>query len=140
MLPNEPMSDGKTILVVEDDPDVRELAVALLEAFGYRILEASTADEAYRMLAGHPDLHIDLLYTDVVMPGELDGIDLAERAKALRPDMKILYATGFANLVRDRRDAALEGRVLSKPYRAGQLRQEVQTLLEEGESEDRARF
>jgi CheY-like chemotaxis protein len=123
--------DEKTILVVEDDPDVRELAVTLLEAVGYRVLEAPTADAALKLLIGRPGLHVDLLFTDVVMPGSLDGIDLAEKACSLRPRLKVLYATGFANLVRDRRDTQLQGRVLSKPYRPGQLRREVSDLLHE---------
>jgi CheY-like chemotaxis protein len=121
----------KTILVVDDDRDVRELAVHLLRALGCRVFEAGTADEAYRLLTIHPDLHIDLLFTDVVMPGQLDGIDLAERARALRPRLKVLYATGFANLVRHQRDAALAGPVLSKPYRPSDLRREVTALLED---------
>ena len=122
---------AKTILVVDDDADVRDVAVTLLEAVGYRILQAGSADAAYRLLVEHPRLHIDLLFTDVVMPGSLDGIDLAERAQALRPDLKILFATGFANRVRDRRDADLHGSLLKKPYRAGELRRQVYDLLSE---------
>lgn len=121
----------KTILVVEDDADVRDIAVTLLEAVGYRILQAASADAAYRLLFDHPRLHIDLLFTDVVMPGSLDGIDLAEKAQAMRPDLKILFATGFANRVRDRRDASLRGSLLKKPYRAGELRRQVHELLSE---------
>ena len=121
----------KTILVVEDDADVRELAVTLLEAVGYRILQAATADAAYRLLIEHPRLHIDLLFTDVVMPGSLDGIDLAEKAQIMRPDLKILFATGFANRVRDRRGESLHGSLLKKPYRAGELRRQVYELLSE---------
>ncbi|MBV9862385.1 MAG: response regulator [Alphaproteobacteria bacterium] len=121
----------KTILVVEDDPDIRELAVMLLEAVSYRVIAAETADAAYRLLVANPDWHVDLLFTDVVMPGRLDGIDLANAAKKLRPEIKVLYATGFANLVRDKRDAALTGRVLAKPYRPAQLHQEIRALLDE---------
>jgi CheY-like chemotaxis protein len=122
----------KTILVVDDDADVRELAVALLEAVGYRILQAASADAAYRLLLDHPQLHIDLLFTDIVMPGSLDGIDLAEKAQAMRPQLKILFATGFANRVRDRREDYPHGSLLKKPYRAGELRRRVARLLGSG--------
>ena len=69
---------AKTILVVEDDRDVREVALAVLEGAGYRVLEAANGDNAYQLLLAHPDMQIDLLFTDVVMPGRLDGIDLAQ--------------------------------------------------------------
>jgi CheY-like chemotaxis protein len=111
----------KTILVVEDDDDVRDVAAGVLEAAGYRIFEASNADAAYRLLRDHPDLRIDLLFTDVVMPGRLDGVSLADAAVALRPSLKVLYTTGFADLVRDHRDAKLWGQVLNKPYRPVEL-------------------
>jgi CheY-like chemotaxis protein len=128
----QPSGRERTILVVEDDRDVRELAVTLLEGTEYRVLEAASADDAYRLLLANPELRIDLLFTDVVMPGTLDGIDLADRARSLQPTLKVLYATGFANLVRDRRDAKLHGRVLNKPYRPSELRRAIGALLSEG--------
>ena len=121
---------AKTILVVEDDRDVRELAIAVLEAAGYRVLEAASGEDAHRLLIAHPDLRIDALFTDVVMPGSLDGIDLARLAHALRPDLRVLFATGFASLVRDNRELDLSGPVLRKPYRPGQLRAALSALLE----------
>src|ERR1700731_2905973 len=93
----------KAILIVEDDDDVREIAASLLEAAGYRIFEANNADAAYRLLRDHPDLRIDLLFTDVVMPGRLDGISLAEAARLLRPELKVLYASGFVDRVHNHR-------------------------------------
>lgn len=119
-----------TILIVEDDRDVRDIAVTVLEAAGYRVLEAPTGDDAYRLLLAHQDLRIDVLFTDVVMPGRLDGIDLANAARELRPALRVLYATGFANLVRANRDTALQGPVLRKPYRPGELRHAVTALLD----------
>ena len=124
------MIEAKTILVVEDDRDVRELAVAVLEGGGYRVLEAASGDDAYRLLLAHPDLRIDLMFTDVVMPGQLDGVDLANAARSLRPRLQVLYATGFANLVRPHRDSELRGPVLRKPYRPRELRGTIAALLE----------
>jgi len=121
---------SRTILVVEDDRDVREIALAVLEEAGYRVLEAASGDEAYRLLLAHPDLRIDALFTDVVMPGRFDGIDLANAARELRPELRVLYSTGFANLIRDNRDSDLQGPVLRKPYRPGELRAALAALLE----------
>jgi CheY-like chemotaxis protein len=121
----------KTIFVVEDDRDVREVALAVIEGAGYRVIEATSGDDAYRLLLAHPDLPIDVLFTDVVMPGRLDGIDLANAARALRPWLQILYAPGFANLVRADRDAYLQGPVLRKPYRPRDLRRAIAALLDQ---------
>ncbi|HEX6442113.1 MAG TPA: response regulator [Stellaceae bacterium] len=120
-----------TILVVEDDRDVRELAIAVLEDAGYRVLEAASGDEAHRLLLAHPDLRIDLLFTDIVMPGPVDGIDLANAARALRPGLRVLYTTGFADLVRRHGDDELHGTVLHKPYRPGELQRAVSALIDE---------
>lgn len=124
------MEPSRTILVVDDDRDVREVAVAVLEAVGYRVIEAASGDEAHRLLQSHPDMQIDVLFTDVVMPGRLDGIDLANVARALRPRLRVLYATGFANLVRPDREAHLQGPVLRKPYRPAELRGAILALLD----------
>jgi CheY-like chemotaxis protein len=121
---------GKTILVVEDDRDVRELALTVLEEAGYRVLEAASGDEAYRLLLAHPDLRIDAIFTDVVMPGRFDGIDIANAACELRPGLRVLYATGFADLARDDRGSDMRGPVLRKPYRPGELRAALHALLE----------
>jgi CheY-like chemotaxis protein len=124
---------AKTILVVEDDRDVREVALAVLEGTGFRVLDAASGDDAYRLLLAHPDLRIDLLFTDVVMPGRFDGIDLANAARELRPAIRVLYATGFASLVRPDRDSDLQGPVLRKPYRPRELLAAIVDLLEEAE-------
>lgn len=120
---------GNAILVVEDDDDVREVAASILESAGYKVYEAIDADCAYRLLREHPDWRVDVLFTDVVMPGRLDGISLAEAARRLRPELKVLYASGFSELVRSHRGAKLWGRLLTKPYRAQELRAAVAALL-----------
>src|SRR6266536_3405579 len=120
----------KTILVVDDDRDVREVALTVLEAAGYRVIEAVSGDDAHRFLLAHPDLRIDLLFTDVVMPGRLDGIDLAHAARLLRPGLQVLFASGFPNLVRDHADKEIRDQVLRKPYRAAELVGAIVGLLE----------
>lgn len=121
---------ARTVLVVEDDREVREIAIAVLESAGYRVLEAATGDDAHALLQAHPDLRIDVLFTDVVMPGRLDGIDLAEAAQQLRPTLKVLFASGFANLMRRDRDQQLHGTLLRKPYRPGELQRAIAALID----------
>jgi CheY-like chemotaxis protein len=114
------------ILVVEDDDDVREFAVHVLRDRGYTVIEAVNGGVALVLL--EQDLPIDLLFTDIVMPGEPDGVALAERAKELRPNLRVLYTTGFAGASRFRQHA-IHGKVLGKPYRSRQLASEVEQLL-----------
>jgi CheY-like chemotaxis protein len=117
---------SRLILVVEDDDDVREFAVHVLRSNGYRVIEAVNGGVALVLL--EQDLPIDLLFTDIVMPGEPDGVALAERAKELRPDLRILYTTGFAGAGRFDQHT-IHGKVLGKPYRSRQLTSEIEQLL-----------
>ena len=118
-------SERARILVVEDDDDVRELAVSVLRDKGYDVTQAASGGIALAIL--DQDLPFDLLFTDIVMPGEPNGIKLAEWARRLRPDIKILYTTGFGAALRfDNRSL---GEVLAKPYRSKQLANAVQQLL-----------
>src|SRR5690606_37846613 len=104
-----------TILVVEDSAEVRRVAVNHLLGFGYRVVEAASAREALVRLAEDGD--VELLFTDVVMPGGLSGLELARQARALRPDLKVLFTSGYAEGALDSDlPAELAGNLLSKPY------------------------
>jgi len=124
------LEPAKTILLVEDDREVREVALSVMEAAGYCVIEAANGDDAYRLLLAHPDLRVDVLFTDVAMPGRFDGVDLANAARSLRPAVRVLFATGFANLVRANRDIEMRGPVLRKPYRPADLRRALIALLD----------
>jgi DNA-binding response OmpR family regulator len=105
------------VLLVEDEPMVREMAAEILEDEGFEVIEAATGDEAACLLVD-PDA-IDVVFTDVRMPGKMDGIDLAVRARELHPRIAVLVVSGFAPQLWER----LEGldppaMFLSKPYRA----------------------
>ncbi len=117
-----------TVLVVEDEQRTRRTAVRTLSELGYEVIEADNADGAARLL--EQDTHIDLLFTDLVMPGELDGLKLGLWAQSRRPGLKVLLTSGFA------RDWASEEGAggdqppfLQKPYTDEQLRDAVQRLL-----------
>ncbi len=114
-----------TILVVEDEPEVRELAVETLREAGHCVLEAASGCEAMLLFEKHPE--IDLMFTDVVMPG-IDGFKIADMAKFRRPEVKILYVTGFEHRTRAFL-GIVHGRILRKPYRQSDLLQAVEEAL-----------
>ncbi|WP_246024399.1 PAS domain S-box protein [Azospirillum ramasamyi] len=115
--------DAARVLMVEDDPVVASSVSAALEDAGWIVLRAATADEALPMLAGGE--RIDLLFSDVVMPGRRSGIDLCREAIALRPGLPVVLTTGYSEDV-----ARTEGiRVLPKPYRIDSLLQALDEAL-----------
>ena len=108
---------ARSVLVVEDEALVRLLAVDMLEDMGLKTVEAGDADEALFQLAAHPD--VDVLFTDVNMPGGMDGVELARRVHKVRPEAGIIVTSGkqYVDL------AALPDRgvFLPKPYSRAQL-------------------
>jgi two-component system, NtrC family, sensor kinase len=118
-----------TVLLVEDDPDVREVTRATLRDAGLRVIAACDAAEALRLLeAGEA---IDLLFTDVVMPGGMSGVELARRTRTLRPGMAILLASGYAAAaLREHGVEPGEFAVLGKPYRLGELTDRIRAALD----------
>ncbi|WP_298865132.1 chemotaxis protein CheB [uncultured Sulfitobacter sp.] len=123
-------SVGETILVVEDDPKVLRLTVTRLEELGYQVIAATNGPKAMDVLKRHED--IDLVLSDVVMPGGMTGFDVADQALALRPDLKILLATGYAKGVepRDAASAKTDHRILRKPYGMKELARTLRELLD----------
>ena len=121
-------ASAATVLIVEDDEAVRETAQAALAALGYRTLSAADAAGALALLRrGEP---IDLLFTDIVMPGGMNGVDLAREARQLRGDLKVLLTTGYAAAAEER---AGEGfAMLSKPYRQNELAERIAGMLRGG--------
>jgi PAS domain S-box-containing protein len=110
----------EVILAVEDDNMVREHVVGQLSSMGYRVLEAASGSEAVEILK--QDAKIDLLFTDVVMPGGMSGPELASTALAMRPEIKVLFTSGYtenALMHGGRLDQGVH--LLTKPYRTEQL-------------------
>lgn len=112
------------ILVVEDESTVRDFVLELLTGAGFTVVTAADAYEAIRVIA---ERHVDLLFTDIVMPGA-DGFDLAAQAKLIRPNLKVLYSTGFAEKAKGR-FGPRHGKLLEKPIRAEQLTEEIRKAL-----------
>ena len=116
------------ILVVEDNADVRKIVCKLLRDLGCRILEANSAAAAVEILQS--DRKVDLLFSDVVMPGGMSGIDLVQAARRLRPGMKTLLTTGFAeSSLRNQAQYVDVGEILSKPYRRQDLARKIRSIL-----------
>jgi DNA-binding NtrC family response regulator len=124
-------SAAPTVLVVDDDDDVRALAIAILHDAGYRALPALNGDTALTLLQN--GLAVDLLFTDIVMPGELDGFRLAAEARRIQPGIKVLYTTGFSDFPARISGQVVAAQMLRKPYRPAMLAREVMRALEESE-------
>jgi PAS domain S-box-containing protein len=125
---SEGATNEATILVVEDNADVRSVAARQLTELGYRVIEAGDAASALEVL--RRDQTIDLLFTDVVMPGGMTGADLAREAANLRPALKVLFTSGFAeaSIHNGARSAEIRS-LLSKPYRKQDLAGRVREVL-----------
>jgi CheY-like chemotaxis protein/signal transduction histidine kinase len=106
-----------TVLVVEDDPDVRSITIARVGELGHNVLAAGNAQAALDILGR--DERIDLLFTDIAMPGGMNGLELARRALQLRPGIRILFVSGYTSATRH--EGSAPGEFLQKPYRQEDL-------------------
>jgi signal transduction histidine kinase/ActR/RegA family two-component response regulator len=119
----------ETVLVVEDNEALRRAAVRQLTELGYQVREAESAAAAMAVLCSEDEL--DLLFTDVVMPGAMDGLDLAYQATRLRPNLKILLTSGFpAGYGVDRHIESRPFRLLNKPYGNDELARTMREILD----------
>ncbi|TMJ56789.1 MAG: response regulator [Alphaproteobacteria bacterium] len=125
------VSGGETILVVEDDADVRSFASDLLRDLGYRVLAAATGPDGLRLLDQYPEVR--LLFTDVALPGGMTGRQLADEAERRHPGLKVLYTTGYARnaiVHQGRLDPGVE--LIVKPFTSAALAGKVRQLLDAG--------
>ena len=116
-----------TVLLTEDDPDIRELLSAFLGGLGYTVLEAADAAEALRLFESHGE--IALLVTDVTLPGGTTGFALARQAQRQRPALKVIYASGHASAGEPPAPHELLGPFLAKPFRLAELQRQIETVL-----------
>ena len=113
------------VLLVEDEPLVRMFGTDVLEEAGYEVVEAVDGDAALQVLEARSDVHV--LFTDVNMPGSLDGLDLARLVHERRPDIKLLIASGQVRL--NEEEIPDSGRFLPKPYAPADILREVRGLM-----------
>jgi len=121
----------ETVLVVEDDSYVRGYAVGSLESLGYRVITAADGQEALAKLARHAE-NIDVLFSDIVMPGGLGGWELAQRALEQKPGLKVLLTSGYPlETTSSYARPNVKQVVLNKPYRKAELARRLRELLDE---------
>jgi CheY-like chemotaxis protein len=123
------MSDPKrTILVVDDEPEVRKLVSAMIGQFGYAVLTADSGEHALTLYKKHKG-PVDLLITDVVAPG-MSGPMLADKLTELQPDLKVLYISGYDNTHVVQKYVVEKGHaLLTKPFTLEEMQNKVRQIL-----------
>jgi CheY-like chemotaxis protein len=115
------------VLVVEDDVLVRTVVAAYLRDCGFDVVEAGSADEAIRVLQA--DIGVDIVFSDVNMPGSMDGFGLAQWLRRERPGLKVILTSGAARTAKEAGDLCEHGPMLAKPYDHAELERHIRTLL-----------
>jgi len=116
------------ILLAEDDTSMREYLQRALQRVGYEVEAVGCGTEAMPLLEAQ---HFDLLLTDIVMPGGMTGYQLADHLRIARPDLKILFSSGYTELAAAGEDLARKDPLLSKPYRKQDLGRMIRAILDE---------
>lgn len=120
---------SETVVVVEDESDVRRLACRVLGGLGYRVIEAGDGASGLAIIEREPT--INLLFTDVVLPGGMNGPELVRRARLLRPELKVLYTSGYTgNAIQQLEALSYEVRLITKPYTIDELAQQVRLAID----------
>ncbi|HAD31858.1 MAG TPA: hybrid sensor histidine kinase/response regulator, partial [Methylophaga sp.] len=125
----QPQIGNESILVVEDDELVRNYVISQLEFMGYKVISASNGSEAMEIIQSDADF--DLLFTDVVMPGGMSGRELSDKAQRIRPQLKVLFTSGYTEnsiVHHGRLDPGVM--LLSKPYSRDELTTKIRKSLQ----------
>lgn len=123
----------ETILVVEDDEDLRDLAAAMLTRLGYSVLEARDGPSALQLL-GSGCQNIDLVFSDICMPPHMNGFELASEINNRYPEIRVLLTTGMQKALHgEAGGATIDVRVLPKPYRMADLESALQDAMNAGQ-------
>lgn len=120
------MLTGKTILFVEDDLDLLDFSGKVLKKLGYHVFTAENAEAALQVLT-NPTISLDLLISDIRLPGDIDGVELAKQALKLRTNLKILLASGYASYFVEQTIGNFP--FIEKPYYPQKLNQTIQALI-----------
>jgi CheY-like chemotaxis protein len=120
---------SETILLVEDDPQVSDLVTTQMESLGYRVLAAANGPDALKILT--EESSVAMLFTDIVMPGGMNGRQLAHAALQIRSGLKILYTSGYTQNAIVHEGKLDQGvQYLAKPYRRSELAQKLRQVLD----------
>ncbi|MFJ4246981.1 hypothetical protein C2E19_15095 [Pseudomonas sp. DTU12.3] len=116
------------VLVVEDEPVILMVLSDYLSGQGYRVLQAESGEQAFEILASKP--HLDVLITDFRLPGGISGVQIAEPAVKLRPDLKVIFISGYPQEIRETGSPiTLKAPILEKPFDLDVLQEKIQELL-----------
>jgi two-component system cell cycle response regulator CpdR len=116
------------VLIVEDEPAILMVLADYLAGEGYRVLQAENAEQAFQILATKP--HLDLMITDFRLPGGVSGVQIAEPAVMLRPDLKVIFISGYPAEIRDSGSPiAHKAPILAKPFGLEVLQDQIKGLL-----------
>jgi len=122
-----PLGLGEQVLVVEDNPGLRHIVLLQLKKLGYLVTDAADATTAMAMLDS--GRRIDLLFTDVMLPGSMSGVELAAAARSRWPNLKIMLTSGFPEVLLDEPSALAGLPLISKPYREEELARMLREVL-----------
>jgi CheY-like chemotaxis protein len=124
---SEPRGRGEIVLAVEDVPQLRRVAVRQLTDLGYRTLEADSVGAALAVLEKQP---VDIVFTDIIMPGGRTGFDLADAARQRWPSLPIIFTSGFADAKPAESGRSQTATILSKPFRRADLAKALREALD----------
>jgi CheY-like chemotaxis protein len=134
----EPIPGGsEQILVVEDNEDLLEATSEMLTTLGYRVLRAQNGAQALQILESNRE--VELLFSDVVIPNGMNGVELAREARRLNKDIKVLLTSGYAEDVMERHRAVGEFPIIDKPFRLRDLARRLRSILHEAVEDPRPR-
>jgi DNA-binding response OmpR family regulator len=120
-------ADAPTVLVVEDEVLVRMATAEYLRECGYRVFEAGSGDEAVAVL--QTDIRVDVVFTDVTMPGTLNGFGLAQWVRRERPGVRVILTSGVTRTAQEAQDLCAHGPLMDKPYDHTEVERRIQALL-----------
>ncbi|WP_347906040.1 response regulator [Pseudomonas purpurea] len=116
------------VLIVEDDPSILMVLAAYLSGEGYRVLQAEDGEQAFEILASKP--HLDMMITDYRLPGGISGVQIAEPAVKLRPELKVIFISGYPAEIRESGSPiAHKAPILAKPFDLDELQALMQQML-----------
>jgi two-component system cell cycle response regulator CpdR len=116
------------VLIVEDEPLILMVLADYLSGLGYRVLKAENGEQALEILSTKP--HLDLMVTDYRLPGGISGVKIAEPAVLLRPDLKVIFISGYpAEILETNSPIAKKAPILAKPFDLDTLHEQIQALL-----------